>query len=248
MDQPDFDIGQIVDETFELNKKNNLLNLVQEEIIPKDVPGVIFKLRRSLYYTHLQCSESSNLRTDFTNNSSWRDSDDDIEIHFWETKSFHDARTLSRKFNEFKLLKKLDSGYGFQNHARFWYLDQPQNNRIRLIFENKIINLSGPICLGPLGDASLAKYYFSQLGGIIANDMSYQKILTSNNALIFEFNNLQSKDNFNQWLENIAESDLEIFNELNENFDEINYLSLKTYFYELSIISKFWNHLTKLIR
>ncbi len=247
MENSDFDIGQIVEETFELNKKNNVFNFIQEEIIPKDAPGVIFKVRRSLYYTHLQCSESSNLRVDFNNSSDWNDSDGDIEIHFWETKSFHDAKTLARKFNEFKLLKKSENGYGFQNHAKFWYLDQPEPNRIRLIFENKIVNLNGPTCLGPLGDASLAKYYFSMLGKMINKEMSFQKILTNKQALVFEFNNMDSMNGFKNWISNIAQSDLEIFNAEDKRFDQMNYLSLKTYFYELSIISKFWNHVSKLV-
>ncbi len=248
MNNTEFDIGQIVDETFELNKKNNVFNSVQEEIIPKDVPGVIFKVRRSLYYTHLQCSESSNLRVDFNNSSSWNESDDDIEIHFWETRSFHDAKTLARKFNEFKLLKKTDHRYGFQNHSRFWYLDQPEPNRVRLLFENKIVNLNAPTCLGPLGDASLAKYYFSKLGKLISHDMGYRKILTNNKALIFEFSDSENMSNFKDWLKDISDSDLEIFNHENYRTDQINYLSTKTYFYELSIISKFWKHVSKLIR
>ncbi len=237
-----FDLNQLVNETFSLYESESQSSLLNKDLVPREAPGVVYSVSKSLFFTNLQCSESPNLKEDFKNTQNW---DEDSEISFYETNSFHEARTLAREFNQFKVYKNLGSR-PIRNENRLWFLRFVDDEQVELIFEHppgRGVELPrGMINLGALGDAALAKYYFEQLGQSLNNEMNFKELKVGKKSLIFCFESHTKARKFKAWLEFLDElTEMDIF-KTSASSDEMNILAVKTYFFERALCRKFWKH------
>lgn len=222
----------------------------KESAFLEDLPettGVIYLLDKKSHKYKVKCIETLNIKKDLTELKALSNTEIN-KISFLETKDLKEASVLSEKFQDFK--------FEFSNNEFFceksWFVKIEDNTIVLKLgaFEQSNLNV---IELGPLGDFSLAEYYFKNLIKILSLNSFETKFKKENSFLKWEFSNKSNAETaFKMFQE--SENQFKFFNfidetslKVNSGLGEIEYLSILSYFNELKVFQRFWSQITRFI-
>ncbi len=235
MDENSLDF--LVDKTFEMNQSTQV-EIPYEEVavVPEipEAPGVLYLIEKVKYVKQLKLSESPNLKKDFLDLIKAKHSIDNI--HFFEMDSYADAQFLAKAFDKYKVMEKsveLDT----QDLNLTWWGGSLTSGELFISFGRKLYkNVDKKFELGPLGDSALAKHYFK----LLSEKMEGFRVDDQGNFITFEIANKEFELNFKAFLLGKKDKFSIKPTEVSEGLEQLELLSLKRYFDELSIIRNFW--------
>ncbi len=231
------DLSKLVSETFSYKRSNDHDSFDDLSVAPTRSPGVIYSLHKTLFYTSIRCSESPNLFLDFQDKDKWSDEDD---INFFETKSFYDAKSISKEFDNFKFYRKPEAHRSSAH--RIWYLRYIDKINIEILFDFQAPEFGNYVTLGALGDASLARHYFEQMGKYCSGKVGLKKMKILTKSLVFSFDNHVSAREFKNFVQFMDNEKIDhLFS--SQASSSLPKLSIRSYFYERLLAKEFWDHL-----
>lgn len=250
MQEPQNEMDFLLEETLKASEEIGLENSLNEKAdffeqsFLEDVPngaGVIYRVEKSGGIDTLRCSESPNLRSDWS--SIVKLPSESGELCFYETQNYSEASFLATHFRNYKLsLMDSTSDYSsFTTNNMWWGVSDQSNFKIRF---GRVPNKSdGVVELGPLGDQSLAKHYFLELFRFSQKLTDSCEPVMKKDLISFEFKSIDQLKNFEEllWLKKSFHFNTLFDESPMTGIEKLDFLAMVTYFKELSLIRGFWS-------